>query len=417
MLFLDADDWLAPDALARLAAALDGAPDAVAATAGFAFVPERAAPGSADLPKRARAAPGGDLLPALLERNLFANGGHVLVRGATLARAGGFRAGLAYGEDWECWCRLALLGRFAAAPGRAPALFVRQRAGGAYLRMASDPAAFLPCMDAIFGAPALLARFGSDGLAAIRRRTEAENRWIMGRELVRHGRSRPGRALLRRSVAEKPGLKRAALLAAAHALALLPPDARGPFRPYRLGRLDGPRSKPVLCAPRNRSWREPLAKFTFPVEASHIMMFARSVLDENPVYHDAAKAKAAEVGGIIAPPTFAQAVAQFDPEYYLRPKAGEKWFGSAKGPSGVDEKPSSSGGLHAEQHFEYHRPLRPGDVLTVEKRPGNTWEKESKRAGKLMFSEQITEYRDQKGELVVTARSVGVRTERPVDAA
>ena len=48
-------------------------------------------------------------------------------------------------------------------------------------------------------------------------------------------------------------------------------------------------------------------------------------------------------------------------------------------------------------------------------KPGKTWEKEGKRSGKLVFSESITEYRDQKGELVVTARGVGVRTERPVD--
>ena len=47
---------------------------------------------------------------------------------------------------------------------------------------------------------------------------------------------------------------------------------------------------------------------------------------------------------------------------------------------------------------------------------GATWEKESKRAGKLIFRERITEHRDAKGELVVTARSVGVTTERPVDA-
>jgi len=74
------------------------------------------------------------------------------------------------------------------------------------------------------------------------------------------------------------------------------------------------------------------------------------------------------------------------------------------------------GGLHAEQHFEYHRHLHPGDVLSATVKPGKTWEKESKRAGKLVFSESITEYRDQHGELVITARGVGVRTERPVDS-
>ena len=74
-------------------------------------------------------------------------------------------------------------------------------------------------------------------------------------------------------------------------------------------------------------------------------------------------------------------------------------------------------GLHAEQHFEYHRHVQPGDVLRAETRPGKTWEKEGRRAGKLVFSETITEYRDQNGELVVTARSVGVRTERAPEAA
>ena len=158
-----------------------------------------------------------------------------------------------------------------------------------------------------------------------------------------------------------------------------------------------------------------MAKITFPVEASHIMMFARSIGDESPVYHDAAAAKQSEVGGIISPPTFVQAVAQFDPDYFLRPKSGQKWFGSGKGPTGLDEKPKSSGGLHAEQHYEYHLPLHAGDVLTAETKPGKTWERESKRAGKLTFNERVTEYRNQKGELVVTARGVGVTTERPVD--
>lgn len=73
------------------------------------------------------------------------------------------------------------------------------------------------------------------------------------------------------------------------------------------------------------------------------------------------------------------------------------------------------GGLHAEQHFEYHRHLKPGDVLTGTNKPGKTWEKEGKRSGKLVFSETVTEYRDQNGELVITATGVGVRTERPVD--
>lgn len=159
----------------------------------------------------------------------------------------------------------------------------------------------------------------------------------------------------------------------------------------------------------------------FPIEASHVMMFARAVGDANPIYEDAEYAKATEPGAIIAPPTFLQASAQFDPDYFLRPKIGEPWFGSGREATGVKKDGSSSGGsggggLHAEQHFEYHRTPKVGDVLTAEVKPGKSWEKEGRRGGKLMFSETITEYRDQNGELVVTARGLGVRTERPATA-
>lgn len=157
----------------------------------------------------------------------------------------------------------------------------------------------------------------------------------------------------------------------------------------------------------------------FPVEASHIMMFARSVGDPNPVYYDEEAAKRSEAGGIIAPPTFVQASSQFDPDAALRPKPGQPWFGSGREPSGTPRGGGGGGGtgLHAEQHFEYHRNLRPGDVLSAKTRPGKSWEREGRRAGKLKFSETITEYFDQKGELVVTARSVGVQTERVVEQA
>jgi acyl dehydratase len=157
-----------------------------------------------------------------------------------------------------------------------------------------------------------------------------------------------------------------------------------------------------------------MAGITFPIEATHIMMFARSIGDENPVYHDAEKARGTEVGGIIAPPTFGAAVAQFNPDQ-SRPRPGVKWFGSGGTPSGIEGRAPSAGGLNAEQHYEYFRPIRPGEVLTAEIRPGKTWERESKRAGRLLFSDRITEFRDQGGELVLSIRSVSVRTERPVD--
>ncbi|MDH5737148.1 MAG: MaoC family dehydratase N-terminal domain-containing protein [Gammaproteobacteria bacterium] len=156
----------------------------------------------------------------------------------------------------------------------------------------------------------------------------------------------------------------------------------------------------------------------FPIEAGHIMMFARAIGDANEIYYDDIYAKTTEVGAVIAPPTFVQASAQFDPDYFLRPKIGEEWFGSAKGPTGITQKKEGAGGgggggLHAEQHYVYHQPLKAGDVLTATTKPGKTWEKEGRRGGKLTFSESVTEYHNQDGDLVVTATGVGVRTERP----
>jgi acyl dehydratase len=142
----------------------------------------------------------------------------------------------------------------------------------------------------------------------------------------------------------------------------------------------------------------------FPVEAGHVLTFARSIGDDNPVYRDPEHAAASEVGGLIAPPTFTSASAQWDPDWPLRPKPDQKWFGSASGPGTM---PTGGGGLHAEQHFTYHRTVRVGDVLSSTARPGNTWEKTG-RSGTLRFSEQVVEFRDADGELVVTARSVGV---------
>lgn len=159
----------------------------------------------------------------------------------------------------------------------------------------------------------------------------------------------------------------------------------------------------------------------FPVEAGHILQFARAIGDSNPVYSGAQTGEAE----VIAPPTFVQASAHFDPDHPLRPHPGRPWFGSGSNPSGLTGVPDEQrrgrgaggpgGVLHAEQHYEYHRPLHAGEVLTATTTAGGTWERQGRRAGRLVFSEQITEYRTLDGELVVTARSVGVRTERPVE--
>lgn len=152
----------------------------------------------------------------------------------------------------------------------------------------------------------------------------------------------------------------------------------------------------------------------FPVELGHVMLFARAVGDPNRIYYDDEYAAGVEPGHLIAPPTFVRASAQFDPNFPGRPTLGEPWLGSGRESSGTAQVGSGGTGLHAEQHFQYHRDVRPGDVLTVSKRDGKSWEREGRRGGILHFYETIFEHRSEDGELVVTERSILVRTSRPV---
>ncbi len=226
VLFLDADDVLMPEALATLANGLDDAPWAVAAAGAWARLDETGRHHTGVCP------PEGDVLERLLVRNRYVNGGHLLIRTDAVRQAGGFREDMRFGEDWEYWIRLALQGEFTRVRSRAPLLLVRERADGAYASRAADPAAFRVCLDAVFAVPDLTRRLGTERLAELRYRAEADVAWVVGRELIRRDRPSEGRRWLWRSARAAPSSKRVALLAASVLLAGIPSHWRGPFRPY-----------------------------------------------------------------------------------------------------------------------------------------------------------------------------------------
>jgi glycosyltransferase involved in cell wall biosynthesis len=216
VLFLDADDWLAPDALARMAAALSASPDAAAVWGPYALMPGTAVPGDRPQLVRRPLLRGGDALTTLLVGNCFANGGHVLIRRCAAARAGRFNTRLRFGEDWEYWVRLALVGPLTPVAGAAPLLFVRQRFAGAYRSRVTDLASFVPAALAIFGNPEIRARFSPRRLESLRRDGLAEKAWIAGRAMLDLGRRDVGLGLLRWSALKRPTLRRIALLIALH---------------------------------------------------------------------------------------------------------------------------------------------------------------------------------------------------------
>lgn len=143
----------------------------------------------------------------------------------------------------------------------------------------------------------------------------------------------------------------------------------------------------------------------FPIEAGHVLMFRRALGYEDSEFGaDTASEQ-------LVPVTFVQSSAQFDPEYVLRPRPDHTWWGSG-GDAGF--MPEGGGRLHAEQRYEFHRPVRVGMVLSSTVREGRSWEK-SGRSGVLNFVEQVTEYVDQDGTPVVTATSVSVLRKPAVD--
>jgi peptidoglycan/xylan/chitin deacetylase (PgdA/CDA1 family) len=135
LLFLDADDWIEPDHLAALRAALEADPAAGAAYCGDMRV----------LPGGLRAAPRFAADAATRPMHAFArrNGvaiHAVVVNRAAVEAAGGFDPALATCEDWDLWQRLARLGLRFAPVERPLALYrIRPRSLSAdWTRMLAD---------------------------------------------------------------------------------------------------------------------------------------------------------------------------------------------------------------------------------------------------------------------------------------
>ncbi|MBN9386607.1 MAG: glycosyltransferase [Chloroflexi bacterium] len=116
--FLDADDWLLPEKVARQVEFLRAHPEYQIAYCDFWCVTD----GSDDLelPTGGRLIRGvsGDILPDLFARTLIAPHA-ALLHHQCLAIADGFKENLMYGEDWEFWLRMAGSGfQFGFLPNR-----------------------------------------------------------------------------------------------------------------------------------------------------------------------------------------------------------------------------------------------------------------------------------------------------------
>lgn len=126
------------------------------------------------------------------------------------------------------------------------------------------------------------------------------------------------------------------------------------------------------------------------VEPGQLRLFAKAIGETNPIYFDKAAAEAAGLPAPIAPPTFSYSL-------------GVLAFGSESWSDELGIDPARL--LHAEQAFEHFHPIHAEDELLLRRRVVDQYEK---KGGKLSFVVVETELTNQRGELCVRARMVGV---------
>jgi acyl dehydratase len=148
----------------------------------------------------------------------------------------------------------------------------------------------------------------------------------------------------------------------------------------------------------------PTGAATVHVERGPVAKFARSVTDENPVYHDLAAAREAGFDHIPAPPTFTFSAAGFwgvFPEDQPADPTGGRGTPSRR----LMSELMKGGGmvLHGEQEFIYHKPVQVGQTLHQEGKVTDLYSKEAK--GRTMtFLVMETVFKDDAGDPVVTER-------------
>lgn len=149
LVFLDSDDWIDPAYLARMNAALDAAPQAVAAYCAYC----RVMPDGSMAPPHDEPVVQHDPLATFAKHCAVAIHA-VLVEREAVQRAGGFDAALRTCEDWDLWLRIA-------------------RAGGAWVHVDAVLAFYRQRSDSL---SADTAQFLIDGMVVIRRGLEANGR-------------------------------------------------------------------------------------------------------------------------------------------------------------------------------------------------------------------------------------------------
>jgi acyl dehydratase len=139
------------------------------------------------------------------------------------------------------------------------------------------------------------------------------------------------------------------------------------------------------------------------IERGPVSFFAKSLLDDNPVYRDPKAAKDAGFDDIPAPPTFTFAMQHMGAFGELQPPDPT---GGTNPMHAVMGELYGKGALilHGEQEFEYHRPVVVGDVLSGEGKIVDLYEKETDSATMTFIVIETVWRDDATGDPVVTEK-------------
>ena len=140
--------------------------------------------------------------------------------------------------------------------------------------------------------------------------------------------------------------------------------------PSKIKQMVGKSTKPVI----------------YEVEKGQVRRFARAIGEDAEIHLDEKAAKAAGYAGLVAPPTFASL---FDHSKQLL----------------LDMDLSTSSTMHAEEEYEYFRPICAGDVLEVVHRVADAYEKPAPN-GRLVFVVLETRATDARRKAVFKGRRV-----------
>ncbi|MFC2039240.1 MaoC family dehydratase N-terminal domain-containing protein [Chloroflexota bacterium] len=127
------------------------------------------------------------------------------------------------------------------------------------------------------------------------------------------------------------------------------------------------------------------------IEKGMIRRFAEAIEDSNPLWQDEEYARNARYGGIVAPPGFLMTVLM---------RGGP----AVEPPFEMPVTRVLDGG----GQWEYFKPVRPGDVLTLVNKLDDIRERQG-RMGTMVFLVNETTWKNQRNELVASCRSTLIK--------